>query len=457
MWTRYFRIAERGSSWTREVLGGVTTFATMAYIIVVNPAILAFAGLPTGPSTVATILASVVGCLLMGFYANRPLAVAPYMGENAFLAFGLAALGISWQMRLGAVFVAGLLFLLLTSLRLREWLAASISPSMRCSFAVGIGLFLAFIGLYETGVVRSSVAGQPTPPTEFLANPAVPVMLGDLHDIRVQLSLASFVTTVVLLQRRVRGAILLGIILTALAGAALGVNRPPQAWFALPFTGDYTLAPVALQLDIGGILRPRYIPVLLTLLLMGFLDTLGSLVGIDMATPVSRDASDSSMRDGEDLHRPMVVDAFSCMASALLGTSTSGAYIESAAGIREGARTGAATIVTGLLFACSLFFIPTFTAMQELKYAYGPALVVVGIMMMEAVKRIDFEDITEAAPAFITLVMIVFSYSIANGLTMGLVLHPLLKLLGGRHREVHPGGYLLAAVCLLYYLIGHTH
>jgi len=379
------------------------------------------------------------------------------MGENAFLAFGLAALGISWQMRLGAVFVAGSLFLLLTSLRLREWLAASISPSMRSSFAVGIGLFLAFIGLYETGVVRSSLAGMPVPSTEFIANPAVPVMLGDLADVRVRLSLLGFVIMVVLLQRHVRGAILLGIIVTALAGAALGVNHPPQAWFALPFTGDYTLAPVALQLDIPGILRPQFIPVLLTLLLMGFLDTLGSLVGIDIATHDSSEASAPTQLAGEDLHRPMVVDALSCMASSLLGTSTSGAYIESAAGIREGARTGAATIVTGLLFAVSLFFIPTFTAMQELKYAYGPALVVVGIMMMGTVQRIDFADITEAAPAFITLAMIVFSYNIANGLTMGLILHPLLKLLSGRRREVHPGGYVLAAICLLYYLVGHPH
>src|SRR5688572_25668058 len=212
-----FPIRERGSSVRAEVTGGVTTFVAMAYIIVVNPAILSFAGIPVGPSTVATILVAAIGSLLMGLYANRPIAVAPYMGENAFIAFGLAALGISWQQRLGAVFVSGVLFLLITFAGIRSWLARSISASMKHSFSVGIGLFLAFIGLYETGIVTSGAAGMPDAALlasdgALLRAPAVPVKIGDLRSIPVLLAIAGFVVIMILLQRKVRGGILIGIV-----------------------------------------------------------------------------------------------------------------------------------------------------------------------------------------------------------------------------------------------------
>src|SRR5262245_61991122 len=260
----------------------------MAYIIVVNPAILAFAGLPTGPSTVATILAAGFGSIAMGLYANRPFAVAPYMGENAFLAFGLAALGITWQQRLGAVFWGGLLFALITALRVRPWLAAAISPSLKHSFAVGIGLFLALIGLYESGTVTSFVTGLPASalavaPAGTLLPPAAPLKLGDVRDPRVLLAVAGFALMAVLLQRGVRGAILIGMARTALVGVLLGLGEAPRAILALPFRGEYSLAPIALHLDLVGVLRPHLLPVLLTLFLMGFLDTLGTLVGLGAA------------------------------------------------------------------------------------------------------------------------------------------------------------------------------
>jgi adenine/guanine/hypoxanthine permease len=222
---RFFQLSEHGTTLRTEVLGGTTTFATMAYIIVVNPAILQFAGLPVGPSTVATILTAAVGSLLMGLYANRPLAVAPYMGENAFIAFGLAAWGVGWQLRLGAVFVSGLVFLLITLLGVRSWLANSISSSMKHSFAVGIGLFLAFVGLYQTGIVTSFVDGLPVPQTEFLARPDVPVKLGNLRDTKVLLAVFGFFVTAVLLCWRVKGAILLGIVVTAAMGYLAGVGE----------------------------------------------------------------------------------------------------------------------------------------------------------------------------------------------------------------------------------------
>ncbi|HSM52159.1 MAG TPA: NCS2 family permease [Thermoanaerobaculia bacterium] len=454
---RWFGIAAAGSSVRTEVLGGVTTFVTMAYIIVVNPAILAFAGLPVGASTVATVLVAAGGSLLMGLYANRPIAVAPYMGENAFIAFGLAVLGISWQQRLGAVFLSGLLFLAITLLGVRRWLAESISPSLKYSFAVGIGLFLALIGLYEGGVVDSFASGLPVaallaPGTDLLRSPDVPLKLGDLREPTVQLALFGFLVTVALLLRRVRGAIFLGIAATAGAGFLFGLGKAPEGLFAMPFRGDYDLSSIAFQLDIAGVLRVELFPVLLTLFLMGFLDTLGTLVAVGAAGNLLDERGNLPR-----IERPMVVDAVSCVASGLLGTSTSGAYIESATGIREGARTGLAAVVTAGLFALSLFFLPLVAPLQQMRYAYSPALVVVGLLMISSVRKIDFEDLTEVVPAFVTMTLMVFTYNIANGLTAGLVVWPLAKVAAGRWREVGPGSVVLGLACLTYFLFGLPH
>jgi len=456
MLERLFRLKERGSSVPVELLGGATTFVTMAYIIVVNPAILAFAGIPPGPGTVATILTAVFGSLLMGLYANRPIAVAPYMGENAFIAFGLAALGITWQQRLGAVFVSGAVFLVITVVGLRAWLARAISPSLKHAFAAGIGLFLAFIGLYETGIVTSGAAGLAPQalllPGGRLRAPDVPVRLGDLRDPQVLLAAAGFALIAVLLLRRVRGAILFGIVATALAGGLLGFGQAPRGVVAWPFGADPGWSAIALQLDVGSVLQLSFLPILLTLFLMSFLDTLGTLVGVGAAGGMLDEKGDFP-----DVHRPMLVDALTCMFSGLAGTSTSGAYIESATGIREGARTGLAAVTTAALFALSLFLLPLVEPLQHLRFAYGPALVAVGALMTGSLARVAFDDLTEAVPVFATIVMMLFTYNIANGLTAGLVLHPLLKLAAGRRREVHPGGWALAALCLHYYAFGLPH
>jgi AGZA family xanthine/uracil permease-like MFS transporter len=427
-----FELASRSTTVRREVIGGITTFVSMAYIIVVNPAILSFAGIPKGPSTVATILTAVFGTLLMGLYANRPIAVAPYMGENAFIAFGLAAFGITWQQRLGAVFVSGVIFLIITLLGIRTWLADAISPSMRYSFAAGIGLFLTFIGLFEAGIVKGAEA--------------VPVQLGDVRSTPVLLAVFGFVLIATLLNRRIPGAILIGIAVTAAAGALLGAGTLPQRVTALPFTGAYDLSAIAFELDVVSVLRVTFLPILLTLFLMSLLDTLGTLVALDSAT-------------GEkgDLRKPMLVDALSCMFGGLVGTSTSGAYIESSTGIREGARTGLAAVVTAALFALSLFLIPLFEPMQSLQFAYAPALLIVGMLMLGSVARIDFEDLTELVPAFTTVVVMVFTFNIANGLTAGLVLYPIVKTLAGRWREVNAGSVVLALLCAVYYVFGIPH
>ncbi|HNH75034.1 MAG TPA: NCS2 family permease [Candidatus Obscuribacter sp.] len=454
---KFFQLSARGTSVKTEILGGLTTFMTMAYIIVVNPAILAFAGIPVGPSTVATISTAVFGCLLMGFFANRPLAVAPYMGENAFIAFGLAALGIGWQQRLGAVFISGLLFLAMALFKIRPWLANSISLSMKHSFAAGIGMFLALIGLYETGIVESAVQGMPAqallmPDGIKLGNPPVPLKIGNLHDIKVLIAVFGTVLTATLLCRKVRGAMLIGIAGSAILGYLLGVGEAPKAIFSLPFTGDYSIAPIFMKMDVRDCLKLTFLPILLTLFLMSFLDTLSTIVGV---------GANCGMLDKDgnlvEVEKPMIVDALSCMFSAAVGSSTSGAFIESAAGIREGARTGLAAIVTGLLFLASFFFIPLLEPLQHLKYAYGPALICVGLMMLNSVKEIDVEDATEAFPAFATIAMMIFTYSIANGLTAGLVLYALMKLLTGRAGELKGGSIILAFMCLVYFVFGLHH
>jgi AGZA family xanthine/uracil permease-like MFS transporter len=452
-----FKLKDRGTSVRTEILGGLTTFITMAYIIVVNPAILSFAGIPPGPSTVATILAATFGSLFMGLYANRPIAVAPYMGENAFIAFGLATMGIGWQLRLGAVFVSGAVFVLITLLRVRSWLANSISTSLKHSFAVGIGLFLSFIGLYETGIVTSSVAGMAPGAllrggAGFLSAPDVPVKIGNLRSPEVLLAVFGFILTSALLYRKVKGGILIGIALTAVIGIVAGFGEAPRAVAALPFRGDYSLAPIAFKLDIVGVVRLGFLPILLTLFLMGFLDTLGTLVGVGAAGRMIDDRGNFP-----DIEKPMMVDAATCMFSALMGTSTSGAYIESATGIREGARTGLAAVTTAGLFALSLFFIPLVAPLQHLKYAYGPALIAVGVLMIGSVKNINFEDMTELVPAFVTIVVMVFTYNIANGLTAGLILYPCLKLITGRWKELKAGAVVLGLLCLVYFIFGLPH
>ena len=460
MLSRFFHVADRGSSIRREVLGGITTFIAMAYIIVVNPAILHAAGIPRGPSTVATILTAAFGSLLMGLYANRPIAVAPYMGENAFIAFGLVALGATWEQRLGSVFVAGVVFLLLTVLQVRSKLANAISPSLKYSFAAGIGLFLAFIGLYETGIVTSGAAGLPPAALlnslgpQLLSAPDVPVKIGAFHELHVLLAIAGFVVTVALMIRKVPGAILIGMGATAAAGYAIGLGPvpAPSDLFAMPFTGAFTLSPIALHLDISGVLTLGFLPVLLTLVLMSFLDTLGTLVGVGAA-------GNMLDKDGNfpEVEKPMLVDAVSCIFASLVGTSTSGAYIESATGIREGARTGLAAVVTGGLFLASLFLLPIVAPLQQSQYIYGPALVAVGMLMVGSVRKIDFDDLTEALPAFACIALMVFTYNIANGLTAGLVLYPIGKVVAGRARELNGGSVALALLCLTYFLFGLPH
>ena len=437
MLARFFEFEKHNTTYRREILAGVTTFLTMAYIIVVNPAILKNAGIPVGPSTVATILAAVVGTLMMALYARRPFAVAPYMGENAFIAFTVViGLKYSWQAGITAVLVGGIMFILLTAFKLRSWLSTAIPTNLKFAFVVGIGLFLTFIGLMDTGIVVKAAA------------PGVPVQVGNIRDPEVLLAIFAFVLMSLFMARRINGAILYSMVLTTIAAFGLkaaGVAMPnvyyPQGVFSLP----PSIGEIAFKFDFATVLSVGFLPILLTVFLMDFVDTLGTLIGV---------SSRAGFLDEEgnlpDIEKPMMCDAVATVVGACCGTTTTGAYIESAAGVEEGGRTGMTSLVTAGLFLLALFFTPILTVIP--RCAYGPALIIVGIMMIDAVRIIDFKDITELVPAFVVIVLMCFTYNLGIGITAGFVMYPLVKLISGRVKEVNIGTWILGGISLIFYI-----
>jgi len=425
----YFQLEAHGTTLRREVIAGITTFVTMAYIIVVNPGILSVAGIPAGPSMVATSLTALVGSLLMGFYARRPFAVAPYMGENAFVAYTVVQLlGFSWQSAVGAMFLAGLLFIVLTVARVWPWLVLGVPQCLRYSFAVGIGLFLTLIGLNETGIVALGVQGAP-------------LKMGHITSAPVLVALFGFLLIIALMILRVRGAILLGILGGAAAAFLTGVTHRPEAWVSRP----PSLAPIFWKLDFSHVASVGFLAVMLTILIMAFVDTIGTLIGVSARAGLLDEQGNLPQ-----IEKPILADALATTFAAALGTTTSGAYIESATGIEAGGRTGLTAVVTGLLFGLALFFSPLVTAIPP--QAYGPALMAVGVLMVSPVTRINFNDFTEVVPSFTTVALMSFTFNIAVGMTAGFILYPFCKLLAGRGREIRSGLWVLFALSLLFYV-----
>jgi AGZA family xanthine/uracil permease-like MFS transporter len=408
-------------------MAGLTTFTTMSYIIVVNPAILSAAGIPAGPSFVATALAAVFGCLVMGLYANRPFAIAPYMGENAFIAYTVCLqLGYKWQTALAAIFIAGVLFVLMTVLRLRQWVVDAVPVSLRYSFAAGIGLFLTFIGLNQAGIVALGAAGAPVRAANLTAPPVLVAITG-------------FLLLAVLVIRKVPGAILVGILITAGIAFFVGTAKPPRHLVSLP----PSLKPILWQLDLKGALSWRAFPVVLTIFIMAFVDTMGTLIGLS-----ARAGFLDEKGDLPEIERPMMADALTTCFAPAIGTTTAGAFVESATGIEAGGRTGLTALVTAACFALSLFFAPLATAVPA--QAYGPALVLVGLFMLEPITRIDFRDTTESIPAFAVVALMCFTFNIAVGITAGFTLCPLCKLAAGKRAEIKAGMWVLVSLSLAF-------
>ena len=425
-----FQPRASGSTWRREIVAGTTTFATMAYIIVVNPKILEAAGIPFGPSMVATIVSAAFGTLLMGLYANRPFAIAPYMGQNAFIAYTVVqGLGHSWQTALGAILVSGVLFLLLSLFRVRAWLAESIPDSLKVAFAVGIGLFLTFIGLTTMGIVVGGSGATPVGP-------------GDVHDPAVVVGVAGVALIVLLMVARIPGAILIGILATSALGFAVGVATPPTGVFSPPPDPRPTL----LALDVGAALSWGFVSVILTVFVLDLVDTIGTLMGLS----IKADLLDERGRL-PGIERALQSDALATVAGALLGTTTCGTYIESAAGIEAGGRTGLTAVVTAAWFLAALFFAPLLSAVPP--SAYGPALVVVGMLMIQPVRQLPTDDLGDLAPAFLTISLMCFTYDLGIGLTAGFVSWVALRVATGRAREVSGGMWVLAGLSALFYVL----
>ena len=430
----FFEFEKHQTDYQTEILAGLTTFFTVAYIIVVNPAILSAAGIPREASVIATILTAIFGTLLMGLYAKRPFAVAPYMGENAFIAYTVVqALGYSWQTALASILISGVLFTILTLSGLREWLAKAVPRTLKHSFSVGIGLFLAFIGFNDMGLVTLGV-------------PDAPVRMGDLSHITTMVSVAGLLLITVLLILRTTGAILIGILFTTALFIVLNIIPFPETLVSLP----PSLAPVFMQIDFQGAMTWGFIGVITSVLIMDFVDTMGTLIGL---------SSRANLLDEEEnlpqIEKPMLVDALSTIAASLFGTTTAGVYIESAAGIEQGGKTGLTAVVIAVLFACALFFSPLLTIVPP--QAYGPALVVVGMFMLQPVTRFDFDDYSELMPGFLTVALMIFTFNIGIGITAGFIAYVSIKVLTGRIREISTGMWILAVLSLTFYLFYPYH
>ncbi len=425
----YFKFDQLGTSFKKETLAGMTTFVTMAYIIVVNPKILEAAGIPMGPSMVATIISAFFGTLAMGLYARRPFAVAPYMGENAFIAFTVVqVLGYSWQTALGAIFIGGVLFSLISILGVRRWLARSIPTSLKIAFAVGIGLFLAFIGLNQTGIVA-------------LGAPGAPVHVGDLTETNVILAIAGFLLIGLLMIRKVTGAFLLGILAVTIVSFIVNPSSIPTEWISLPPSLD----PIFLKLDISGALSWGFFSVILTVLVMDFVDTTGTLLGLAYKSNLLDEHGDLP-----EIEKPMLCDSLATVVGSLLGTTTTGTFIESAAGIEAGGKSGFTSVVTAALFLLALFFAPFLTAIPAC--AYGPAVIFVGLLMLSPITKLPWDDLTETIPAFCVIVLMSFTYNLGVGMTAGFVVYPLAKIFAGRAGDVKTGMWILAGMSALFFV-----
>ncbi|MEI2414689.1 NCS2 family permease [Orrella sp. JC864] len=425
MLERLFKLREHATSVRTEAIAGFTTFLTMSYIIFVNPDILSSTGMDRNAVFVATCLAAALGSLIMALLANWPIGMAPGMGLNAFFAFTVVgAMGYTWQQALGAVFISGIIFLILTVTKVRSWLIAGIPRSLRSAIAAGIGLFLAIIALSSAGIV--------------VDHPATKVTLGDLREPGPLLAILGFFLIAALDAMRVRGAILIGILAITALSMLLGLTQ-----FQGVFSAPPSLAPTFMQLDIMGVLQTGFLHVILVFVLVEVFDATGTLIGVAKRAGLVDDKQPAR------LGRPLLADSSAIVAGSMLGTSSTTAYVESASGVQAGGRTGLTALVVALLFLAALFVSPLAASVPA--YATAPALLYVAGLMMRELIDIDWNDVTEATPAALTALAMPFTYSIANGLAFGFISYVVLKAATGRARQVHPAMWLVAGLFVVRY------
>lgn len=415
---RYFKLGEHNTDVKTEIIAGITTFLTMAYIIFVNPSILSEAGMDYGAVFVATCLAAAIGCLVMGLWANYPVALAPGMGLNAFFTYGVVlGMGHTWQVALGGVFLSGVTFFLLSIFRIREWIINAIPMTLRLGIAAGIGLFLGMIALKNAGIV--------------VDNPATLVGVGDLSQPAPLYALGGFFLITALAHLRVTGAVMIGILGVTILAMLLGHNE-----FAGVVSMPPSIAPTILQLDISGALDVGMISVVFAFLFVDLFDTSGTLVGV---------AHRGGLLDKDGklprLGRALMADSTATMAGAALGTSTTTSYVESTAGIAAGGRTGLTAVVVAVLFLCGLFFSPLAGSIPP--YATAGALLYVAALMTGSLAHVDWDDATEAAPVMIAALAMPLTFSIAEGIALGFVSYVAIKALSGRFRDLNSAVVIL--------------
>ena len=418
----YFKLGQRGTSVRTEVLAGCTTFLTLSYIIFVNPLILSGTGMDSGAVLVATCLAAAFGSLVMGLYANYPIALAPGMGLNAyFAAIAVGTLGLPWQVALGAVFCSGVLMLVLSVLPVREWVVNSIPRSQKVAIAAGIGFFLVIIGLRNAGVIVGSEATL--------------VALGNLVQWPVILALLGFFGIVAFEHRKIPGAVLICILIVAGVGWLSGQSDPPASLLAAP----PSLAPTFLQLDIAAAFEVGLLAIVFAFLMVDLFDTSGTLVAVLNEARLADE-------DGKvpHLQRALVADSSATIVGSLLGTSTTTSYIESAAGVRAGGRTGLTAVVVAVLFLGAILLAPVATAVPG--YATAPAIIFVGCVMARAMRNIEWDELTEAVPAIVTALAMPFTYSIATGIGFGFITYVVIKLVAGRGSDLNAAVVTVAAL-----------
>ncbi|NAW86260.1 NCS2 family permease [Photobacterium halotolerans] len=419
---RLFKLRAHGTSVKNEIVGGITTFATMAYIIFVNPQIMSASGMDAEAVFVATCIGAAIGTLLMGLFANWPVGLAPGMGLNAFFSFTVVGeMGYSWQVALGAVFISGILFVAMSFYKVREWIIESIPESLRFSMTAGVGLFLGLIGLKTAGIVVDS--------------PATLVSLGDFTQPQALLAAICFLIIAVLSERKVFGAVLIGMFSVTLIGILLGlvqyngvISTPPS------------LAPTLFAMDIAGALNISMISVILAFLFVNMFDTAGTLMGV---------AERANLRNKETgkiegLSKALKADSIASVAGACVGCPPVTSYVESAAGVAAGGRTGLSAIVIGLLFVAAIFFSPLAGMIPA--YATAGALIYVAFVMMSSMQHVKWNDFTDAAPAAITALMMPLTFSIANGIALGFITYTVLKVATGKTKDVSISMYILTAI-----------
>lgn len=429
-----FKLKEHKTNVSREALAGITTFMTMAYILVVNPSVLSEAGMDPHAVFVATALSAALGTFVMGFLANYPIGLAPGMGLNAFFAYGVViGMGYSWQFALAAVFIEGIIFILLTFLNVREKIINCIPATLKNAVTVGIGFFIAFIGLAKAGIIKQGGAI---------------IELGNMKSLGVILTIFGLILMSIFLVKGVKGAFLIGMAITTIVGIVIGVVPMPTGFASLP----PSIKPIFMSfthVPKSQIFSLDMLVVVFTFLFVDLFDTVGCLVGLASKAELLNE--DGTLPRAKEA---LFADAIGTTFGAVLGTSTVTTYIESAAGIAEGGRTGLASVFTGILFLLSTLFAPIFTAIPT--QATAPVLILVGVMMCTSIVKIDFTDYTQAVPAFLTIIMMPLAYSIAEGIVFGIVSYVLLKTFTGKIKQVHKVTFMLAIVFVINIIMNHS-